>query len=57
LVHAAFICLLPLFRLGERANRQEERHEKEGQEEIEGNINNSNAREVRAKSIKRKAAP
>jgi hypothetical protein len=47
LVHAAFICLLPLFRLGERANRQEERHEKEGQEEIEGNIKNWNARKVR----------
>jgi hypothetical protein len=47
LVHAAFICLLPLFRLGERANRQEVRHEKEGQEEIEGNIKKWNARKVR----------
>jgi hypothetical protein len=28
---AALICLLPLFRLGERANSKEERHEKEGQ--------------------------
>jgi hypothetical protein len=47
LVHAAFICLLPLFRLGERANSKEERHEKEGQEEIEGNIKKWNARKVR----------
>jgi hypothetical protein len=36
-----------LFRLGERANRKEERHEKEGQEEIEGNIKKWNARKVR----------
>jgi hypothetical protein len=47
LVHAAFICLLPLFRLGERANSKEERHEKEGQEEIEGNIKKWTARKVR----------
>jgi len=32
-VHAAFICLSPLFRLGERANSKEERHEKERPEE------------------------
>ena len=46
-VHAAFICLLPLFRLGERANSKEKRNEKEGQEEIEGNIKKWNARKVR----------
>jgi hypothetical protein len=45
-----------IVRLGERANRQEERHEKEGQEEIEGNVNNWNARLPR-QFIKRKAAP
>jgi hypothetical protein len=33
--------------LGERANRKEERHEKEGQEEDEGNIKKWNARKVR----------
>jgi hypothetical protein len=33
--------------LGERANCKEVRHEKEGQEEIEGNINNWSARKVR----------
>ena len=36
-----------MFRLGERANRQEERYEKEVQEEIKGNISNWNARKVR----------
>jgi transcription elongation GreA/GreB family factor len=56
LVHAAFIWLLSLFRLGERANRQEERHEKEGQEEIEGNIKNWNARLSREK-YKKKSGP
>jgi hypothetical protein len=33
--------------LGVRANSKEERHEKEGQEEIEGNIKKCNARKVR----------
>jgi hypothetical protein len=33
--------------LGERANSKEERYEKEGQEEIEGNIKKWNARKVR----------
>jgi hypothetical protein len=47
LVHAAFICLLRLFRLGERANTKEDCHEKEVKKEIEGNIKKWNAREVR----------
>jgi hypothetical protein len=63
LVHAAFIGLLPLFRLGERAYSKEDCHEKEGQEEIEGNIKKWNARKVRLsppaarKAQKRKRPP
>jgi hypothetical protein len=33
--------------LGERANRKEERHEKEGQEQEEVNVKKWNARKVR----------
>jgi hypothetical protein len=57
-----FICLSPLFRLGERANSKEKRHEKEGQEEIEAHVKKCNARKVwlslpSARKAKRKAAP
>jgi hypothetical protein len=42
----------------ERANRKEERHEKEGQEEIKGNVTKCNARKVRlSPPAARKAAP
>jgi hypothetical protein len=41
-----FICLSPLFRLGERANSKEKRHEKEGQEEIEAHVKKCNGRKV-----------
>jgi hypothetical protein len=44
--------------LGERANRKEERHEKEDQEiEVEGNIKKWNARQVRARKGKKESGP
>jgi hypothetical protein len=44
-VHAAFICPLPLFRLGEWANSKEERYVKEGQiEEVVGRDRRASSR-------------